>query len=292
MAAFRTTSRRWTAFCGGIPLRATTYPHGYSLAKVEKYAPRMSVALPARASPPNVKAIVERARSRTVMLFKKPPSESGGSGGSGSRWGGGSGYGGGGGDGEERNGLQKLIAAYINAQERRPIFTKASSTLVLTMIGDYCAQRLSARQSGERFTLDLRRMLSVGTFGFCFMGPVLHYWYGTLDRIFGRSAIQKMISDQLLFSIPFNSSFIIGVGLLEGGSLSDVTTSVRDKWWTTAKANWCLWPAAQMINFSLVPKSFQIIYVNSVGFVWNVVLTYIAHSKIGSKTDNVMAIAN
>ena len=281
---------RYAAFCSGVAarLRVASHPSATVHAHTQTCKLHMATSYPIPRSNEWMRKVIERKPVRTHLFFKKPPKENGGSNGGGSggggngRSGGGGGSGrGGGGDEDERNPFKRLISAYIEAQERRPVLTKAGSTLVLIMMGDYCAQRISsAQKKEEKFELDLRRWLSVGTFGFCFMGPTLHYWYGILDRIFGSSAMKKMATDQLFFSIPFNSSFILGVGLLEGFKPNQVVSDVREKWWKTATHNWCLWIPAQYCNFAIVPKHFQMIYVNCVGFVWNVVLTYIAHSNV------------
>jgi Mpv17 / PMP22 family len=43
-----------------------------------------------------------------------------------------------------------------------------------------------------------------------------------------------------------------------------------------------LWPAAQFVNFSVIPRQFQILWVNGVAFVWTILLTYISHGDRGS----------
>lgn len=228
-------------------------------------------------------------RSPVVLRFQKPPSDSGGgfgNGGSGGGFGRGGWGGNGGGDGGEGGPLGRLLALYVGALASWPVLTKASSTLVLGLAGDYCAQRLTAAQDKEEFSLDVRRLLSVGAWSFCFMGPALHYWYAALDGVFyGRlAALYKLVSDQVFFAPAFNAAFIAGVGALEGTPTHELRENLANRFWPSMKANWMLWPAAQAINFSVVPKTWQILYVNSVGFVWNIILTYIAHSDMASES--------
>lgn len=193
--------------------------------------------------------------------------------------GGGAGGGGGGGGGEEGI-FALLLAAYVRAIKTNPVRTKALSTGLIAILGDLLAQKISQRGDGQ-FVLDLRRSASVGIWGLLALGPALHYWYGILDRLFlGRYAvISKLLSDQLLFAPVCNTAFMLGVGSLEGNPFSEVSKTVREKFWPSTKANWTLWPAAQLLNFSLVPKTFQIVYVNCVALVWSVILAYIAHDE-------------
>lgn len=253
-------------------------PHRASVYARPRVVASCAGALPAKrgiaAIPPNS---IRRIRS-SVLLFTKPPKENGGGGGGGFfGGGGGGGWGGGGGD-DDPGPLKRLASLYVGALTARPVLTKATSTLVLGIIGDYLAQRLSSYQRmDEVFALDLRRLLSVGAWGFVFMGPVLHYWYGCLDRIFfgPMAAWKKMATDQVAFAPFFNAAFILGVGTLEGDA--NVVANLKATYFSSMKANYAIWPIAQSINFGLVPKEFQILFVNTVGLVWNVILTYIAH---------------
>lgn len=222
-------------------------------------------------------------------LKEKRAKERGGNGGHGSRGGGGgggsygsNGAGGGDGDGEGGDGKEGLfaglLAMYVRAVKENPVRTKAISTGVLGILGDILAQKIAQRDNPD-FSLDVRRTLSIGLWGLLALGPALHYWYAALDRLFFRkyAVLYKVLADQLIFSTVSNASFIAGVGTLEGFPLNESIENVRTKLWPSMKANWTLWPAAQVINFACIPRNFQIVYVNCVALVWCVILAYIAH---------------
>ncbi len=42
--------------------------------------------------------------------------------------------------------------------------------------------------------------------------------------------------------------------------------------------DWCVWPAAQYLNFYLVPTHYRVVFVNFILFCWNVFLSYIKHN--------------
>lgn len=211
---------------------------------------------------------------------------SGGSPGGGGGSGRGSGRGSGSGDDEMGKGiLATIMALYTRAIRNAPIRTKSISTCLLALLGDLLAQRIAT--GPKAFEWDRRRSTSVGIWGLLFMGPVLHSWYGVLDRIFfGRFSVwQKLLCDQLFFAPFFNGAFIAGIGTMEGLSPHEVITTLKSKLWPSMKANWTIWPAAQFVNFAFIPKTFQIVYVNCIALFWNVILTYISHDE--EKTDIV-----
>ena len=56
--------------------------------------------------------------------------------------------------------------------------------------------------------------------------------------------------------------------------------TAREKIWETLIANWKVWPIAQLINFSLIPLNFRVLWVNLVGILWNAIVSYIANTPI------------
>jgi hypothetical protein len=39
----------------------------------------------------------------------------------------------------------------------------------------------------------------------------------------------------------------------------------------------CVWPAAQAVNFYVVPGQYRVAYVSFVALLWNIFLSYISH---------------
>ncbi|CAM9650195.1 unnamed protein product [Discosporangium mesarthrocarpum] len=124
---------------------------------------------------------------------------------------------------------------------------------------------------------------------------VLHYWFGFLDRIaksrpvssrvknkYGQALVQLSV-DQTVGVVAINIGFYIFYTALVRASsgklfpLSAVAiaarTKVQTEFWSMLKMNWRIWPAANFINFSLVPPPLRVLFSNLVAVLWNIFLS-------------------
>lgn len=82
----------------------------------------------------------------------------------------------------------------------------------------------------------------------------------------------KLLMDQAVFSSLYTLFFMVTIGKMTGMSAVDITGNVVNNFWTIYKMDCLVWPPAQIINFSYVPKSLQPIFVNFVNIGWNAYL--------------------
>ncbi|XP_070562867.1 mpv17-like protein 2 [Ptychodera flava] len=115
------------------------------------------------------------------------------------------------------------------------------------------------------------------------IGPFNHVWYKFLDHFLPARTtgviVRKILLDQIVASPFFATTFFMGMGLLEGETVAKSFDILKEKFISVYTADWCVWPAAQCINFYFVPTRFRVLYVNGVTLGWDTFLSYVKHIK-------------
>jgi len=160
--------------------------------------------------------------------------------------------------------------------------TNVAASGILLLLGDIIQQNIELyRGVHEKGSFDLprsSRMLAIGLFH----GAPRHFFYVRLEKsIPGTSlkcAAKKVFFDQAVLSVFIDTTFLFGMPLLEGRGPSAGLENIKDKFPRVYVYDNLFWPPVQMINFTVVPAKFRVLYVNVCNILWNTVLSFSHHT--------------
>ncbi|CAG8516322.1 2704_t:CDS:1 [Paraglomus occultum] len=141
----------------------------------------------------------------------------------------------------------------------------------------------NVRISLEDRSFDPYRLMRLSTYGFA-IAPVVQKWFSVLDRRFPiptqnvglnhtmkhtMSAVAKRVAVDQIFFAPFGLAlFFCAMGAMEGHSVDKIKEKFRVSFVPALKANYCLWPLAQVINFRFMPLRYRVPFVGVTGVLW------------------------
>ena len=167
-----------------------------------------------------------------------------------------------------------LWAKYLESLEKRPLTTKAITSGILTFGADmicqlvfpddaHIAKTRGIREAEEKekdikfgvldefklrtSMMDWKRTVIFSTIGVCYIGPVLHFWYGYLMTAFSGTGmavtLKRLFLDQALFA-PMLIAGIFANGCILEGRPEHIPEKLRKDWPPTIVANVTVWVPA------------------------------------------------
>lgn len=182
--------------------------------------------------------------------------------------------------------FSKAYKTYKSAKDdafnrRNLIYTNVLLSVGISSLGDTLEQTYELTEKDiEKY--DPMRTMQMGFSGF-FAGLICHHWYNILDRvIIGRSigmAIRKLLLDQFFCTPVVILSFFATVAIFEDNPWDNFNEEVADKFWILYKAEWVVWPPAQLVNFYFLPTKYRVLYDNTISLGYDIYTSRIKHNK-------------
>lgn len=191
---------------------------------------------------------------------------------------------------------QSLFERYNHLLVVKPVTTKCITAGILAFVADIVCQTYfpsdvkdAKKPINER--ISWQRTSNFTLLNTVVVAPALHFWYSFLSsRIPGMGVIitiKRVVADQALFA-PVLVPIILAGNLILEGKANQIVDKLRADWWSTLLANYSLWIPAQLINFSVIPPQFRVLWANLVGFFWNIYLSDAANKGIESDLSSIL----
>jgi len=183
----------------------------------------------------------------------------------------------------------------------QPLVTKSLTSGCIMSVSDVLCQEVvsNANPVDERPSkLDSTRILHVAITGCLWSGPITHYWYNVLEKMYAiiakaaniqSSAVElvvKLILDSTIFSSVTITGYFAVRSILEGTGLKGVSNKLKTRFVSTLFGAWRFWPLANAVNFWCVPMQFRVLYMNVLSLFWTGWLSYVNSQKISLPTSD------
>lgn len=183
--------------------------------------------------------------------------------------------------------LAALGAAYGASLEKNPIPTKSVTAGAIFALSDWLAQRLERKS--DNTSTDWKRTMSSALVGLLYFGPAAHLWYETIFKLLPGtslvSTLQKAALGQLLFGPSFTCIFF-ATSLLQQGNFSfkNWAMKIKDDLPGAWVAGLGFWPLVDLVSYSLIPKNWIPLFVNTCSLVWTIYLSIVANRQSSDDT--------
>ncbi|XP_015115071.1 PXMP2/4 family protein 3 isoform X3 [Diachasma alloeum] len=168
-----------------------------------------------------------------------------------------------------------IVGAYFSSLYTNPIRTKAITSCLLAVAGNYASQRILGVKEINHDSL-----LAFGLFGLLFGGPVPHFFYKYIYFV-TRHPLGILLAERLIYAPLFQGFALYMLARLEGKSHEDSYKNMEKLYLPILLANYKYLTLLQFINIRYVPPMLRVLVVNFIGFAWAI---YLANARAKAST--------
>eukprot|EP00961_Rhodomonas_salina_P214576 2897949-Rhodomonas_salina.2 len=122
-----------------------------------------------------------------------------------------------------------------------------------SMSGGSSSDEAKSKEEPPKFDVD--RFAKFTFLGGVLVAPTLHVWYGFLGRtIAGKTltaTVQRVSVDQFLFAPCFIATFFTSLAFLEGKTMKELETQLREEWPSAVVNNWKVVSPTSFVAFAV-----------------------------------------
>lgn len=197
--------------------------------------------------------------------------------------------------------LRRALIAYDTGLRVSPYRTKGITAISISVVGDVSVQRISSASSTSgqgvagdpdslRRAVDLERVARQGAWSGA-LSPLIHHWFLFLARLKPLGPLPAplvgAIVDQVCFSPPVHSAYFAWIAFASSGftaTRAELLDDVRQKLWPAWKTGVCVWPAAICVNLIFIPPHYRVLFSNTVGLGYGMIMNWMANRKAAPVT--------
>lgn len=170
----------------------------------------------------------------------------------------------------QNNQLIQILGLYQRLLRSNPIVTKSVTSSIIAGLGSILSQVLTGK------AISLQSLRAFVIYGGLVSGPIAHYFYILLDKLFPGSGLIKyilrLLTDRLVFAPGFLVITLYTLSRLQGVSQTNTVENMKSRYWPCLVGNWKIWTLPQIINIGLIPPQYRVLFANLVALVWNAYL--------------------
>ncbi|KAJ1838751.1 hypothetical protein LPJ73_006979 [Coemansia sp. RSA 2703] len=186
-----------------------------------------------------------------------------------------------------------ILTAYLSSLARHPLVTKACTTATLNFMQEEIAQRVSGVRADERAAekrasleghpvkksliehVVNKRVLQFSLYGLFISGPLNHFLYEVLNKVFANrpkgklTTLLSLLAQNLIISPILNSVFLAANAIIAGErSAENVINIVRSRLLGMMKVSWVVFPCVQLFAARFLPPLVWVPFFNAIAFTF------------------------
>lgn len=163
--------------------------------------------------------------------------------------------------------------------EKYLLYTNTGISCGISICADIVQQKnVFVKRNGDIVAYDKSRTAKMAACGLM-CGPVCHFWYIFLDRLLpGKGAkiiAQKVFLDQVICSPLFICLYLAVVESLDKKEAKSSKQELSHKAARLYIGDAALWIPAQIVNFSLLPPQYRVLFDNVVSLLSDIIYSYV-----------------